>query len=170
MAIYSKEVMKHFTNPQNVGKMKNYDGLGKAGNLTCGDIMHLYIKVSKNKKGKETIKDISFETFGCAIAIANTSLLTTLVKGRTLEEALKIVKEDLMKRFGRVPIVKIHCSLLAVDALGEAIYDYFLKNKKPIPKELQERHGRVKRDKEIIETRHKELVEIEEELHKKTKS
>jgi len=167
MMIYSKEVMMHFTNPQNVGKMKNYDGLGKVGNLTCGDIMYLYIKVSKNKKGKEIIKDISFETFGCAIAIANTSLLTTLVKEKTLEEALKITKEDLIKRFGRVPIVKIHCSFLAVDVLGEAIYDYLSKNKRPIPERLQERHQRVEKDKEIVEKRHEELVKLEEEIHKK---
>ncbi|PIV65021.1 MAG: iron-sulfur cluster assembly scaffold protein [Candidatus Nealsonbacteria bacterium CG01_land_8_20_14_3_00_12] len=169
MKLYSKEVMKHFIHPQNVGKMKNYDGLGKAGNLKCGDIMYLYIKVGKDEGGKEIIKNISFETFGCTIAIANTSLLTTMVKGKTLKEALKITKEDLLKRFGRVPLVKIHCSLLAVDALGEAIYDYLSKNKKPIPKELRERHERVERDKEIIEIRHKELVEIEEELHQKTK-
>lgn len=167
MAIYSKEVMRHFTNPQNVGKMKNYDGLGKAGNLTCGDIMYLYIKVSKNKKGKETIKDISFETFGCAIAIANTSLLTAMVKGKTIEDALRITKDDLLKKFGNIPFVKIHCSLLAVDALGEAIYDYLSKNKKPIPKKLKERHERVEKDKEIIEERHRELVELEEELHRK---
>ena len=170
MAIYSKEVMKHFTHPQNVGKMKNYDGLGKAGNLKCGDIMYIYIKVKRDKRGKEIIKDISFETFGCAIAIANTSLLTTIVKGRTLEEVLKVTKEDLVKKFGQLPIVKIHFSLLAVDTLGEAIYDYLSKNKKSIPEELQERHERVEIDKEIIETKHKELMEIEEELHKKKKS
>jgi nitrogen fixation NifU-like protein len=165
MAIYSKEVMRHFTNPQNVGKMRNYDGLGKAGNLTCGDIMYLYLKIGKDKKGREIIKDIKFETFGCAVAIANTSLLTTMVKGKTLEEALKITKEDLLKKFGQVPI--IHCSLLAVDALGEAIYDYLSKQKRHIPKELQERHERAERDKNIIEKRHGELAELEEKLHKK---
>jgi nitrogen fixation NifU-like protein len=167
MAIYSKEVMRHFTNPQNVGKMRNYDGLGKAGNLTCGDIMYLYLKIGKDKKGREIIKDIKFETFGCAVAIANTSLLTTMVKGKTLEEALKITKEDLLKKFGQVPIMKIHCSLLAVDALGEAIYDYLSKQKRHIPKELQERHERAERDKNIIEKRHGELAELEEKLHKK---
>ena len=167
---YSKKVIEHFTNPKNVGKMKNYDGLGKAGNLKCGDIMYFYIKVGKDKGGREVIKDISFETLGCAIAIANTSLLTTMVKGRALEEALKITKDDLVKKLGQVPVVKIHCSLLAIDALGEAIYDYFLRNKKLISKKLQERHERVEKNKEIIEKRHEEIVKLKGELYKKTKT
>jgi nitrogen fixation NifU-like protein len=92
-----------------------------------------------------------------------------MVKGKTLEEALKITKEDLLKKFGQVPIVKIHCSLLAVDALREAIYDYLLRNKKSIPEKLQEWHRRVEKEKKIIEERHKELLKLEEELHKKSK-
>lgn len=159
--------MKHFKNPQNVGKIKNPDGLGRAGNLTCGDIMYLYLKITRDKKGREIIKDIKFETFGCTVAIANTSLLTTMVKGKTLEEAMKITKDDLIKKFGEIPIFKIHCSLLAVDALAAAIYDYFLKNKKPIPKELQAKHERIEREKKEIERRHAELVKLEEELHGK---
>ena len=159
--------MKHFKNPQNVGKIKNPDGLGRAGNLTCGDIMYLYLKIAKDKKGREIIKDIKSETFGCAVAIANTSLLTTMVKGKTLEEAMKITKDDLIKKFGEIPIFKIHCSLLAVDALAAAIYDYFLKNKKPIPKELQVKHERIEREKKEIGRRHAELVKLEEELHGK---
>jgi len=165
--LYSKEIMKHFKNPQNVGKIKNPDGLGRAGNLTCGDIMYLYLKITRDKKGREIIKDIKFETFGCTVAIANTSLLTTMVKGKTLEEAMKITKDDLIKKFGEIPIFKIHCSLLAVDALAAAIYDYFLKNKKPIPKELQAKHERIEREKKEIERRHAELVKLEEELHGK---
>ena len=159
--------MKHFKNPQNVGKIKNPDGLGRAGNLTCGDIMYLYLKITRDKKGREIIKDIKFETFGCTVAIANTSLLTTMVKGKTLEEAMKITKDDLIKKFGEIPIFKIHCSLLAVDALAAAICDYFLKNKKPIPKELQAKHERIEREKKEIERRHAELVKLEEELHGK---
>jgi len=165
--LYSKEIMKHFKNPQNVRKIKNPDGLGRAGNLTCGDIMYLYLKITRDKKGREIIKDIKFETFGCTVAIANTSLLTTMVKGKTLEEAMKITKDDLIKKFGEIPIFKIHCSLLAVDALAAAIYDYFLKNKKPIPKELQAKHERIEREKKEIERRHAELVKLEEELHGK---
>lgn len=159
--------MKHFKHPQNVGKMKSYDGLGKAGNLRCGDSMYLYLKIGKDKKGREVIKDIKFETFGCVVAVANTSLLTTIVKGKNLKQALKLTKEDLLKKFGNIPFVKIHCSLLAVDALREAIFDYLSKNKKPILDELQAQHERIKKDREIIEKRHKELVKIEEEIHKK---
>src|SRR3989338_10278900 len=110
MRFYSNEVMKHFKKPQNVGKIKNADGLGKVGNLSCGDIMYLYLKIVKNKKGQEIIKDVKFETFGCTVAIANTSLLTTMVKGKTLEQAQKITKDDLVKKFKNVPSVKVHCS------------------------------------------------------------
>ncbi|MDO8424574.1 MAG: iron-sulfur cluster assembly scaffold protein [bacterium] len=166
MALYSKEVMKHFKTPQNVGKMENADGLGKVGNLRCGDIMYLYLKIVKNKKGKEVIKDVKFETFGCTVAIANTSLLTTVIKGKTLEEALRVTKDDLVKKFGNVPMIKVHCSMLAVDALSEAIYDYFLKNKRPISEELQKRHEAAEKIGKEIEHRHGELVELEEELHK----
>ena len=164
--LYSKEVMKHFKSPQNVGKMKTPDGLGKAGNLRCGDIMYFYLKIGKDKKGREIIKDVKFETYGCAIAIANTSLLTVMVKDKTLEEAIKITKDDLVKKFGQVPFVKIHCSLLAVDALAEAIYDYFLKQKRPISPELQAKHKRIEKEKKEIEHRHAGLVELEEELHR----
>jgi len=167
MSLYSKEIMKHFTRPQNVGKMKDYDGLGKAGNLTCGDIMYLYIKVGKNKAGQEIIKKVSFETFGCTVAIANTSLLTTMVKGKTLQQALRITKDDLIKKFGQVPMVKIHCSLLAVDALSQALYDYYLRSGKAVPRELLERHERAEKIGKEIEKRHAELVGFEEELHKR---
>ena len=164
--LYSKEVMKHFKNPRNVGKMKNPSGLGKAGNLKCGDTMYFYLRIGKDKKGREIIKDVKFETYGCAIAIANTSLLTAMVKNKTLEEAIKITKDDLLKKFGQVPFVKIHCSLLAVDALAEAIYDYYKKNKKPISEELQKRHEMAEKIGKEIEHRHGELVKIEEEIHK----
>ena len=111
MSIYSKEVMKHFKTPQNVGKMKKPDALGRAGNVRCGDLMYFYLKISKDKKGRDIIKDVKFETYGCTIAIANTSLLSTMIKGKTLKEALKVTKEDLVKKFGNVPLIKIHCSL-----------------------------------------------------------
>jgi nitrogen fixation NifU-like protein len=146
--------------------MKDYDGLVKLGNLKSVDIMYLYIKIDKNKKGEEIIKDISFETYGCAVAIANTSLLTTMVRGKNLAQALKITKDDLVRKFGQVPLVKIHCSMLAVDALAEAVYDYFSKNKRPIPEELQSKHQRIKKEREEIEHRHEELIQLEEDLHK----
>lgn len=147
--------MDHFKHPQNVGKMKDYDGLGKAGNPLCGDLMQLYIKIGKNKDGQEIIKKASFSTLGCAVAIANTSLLTTIIKGKTLEEAIEITKEDLIKKLGGVPAFKVHCSLLAVDALSEAIYDYLLKKKRPIPKELRERHRRIEKENKEIEKKYK---------------
>lgn len=132
----------------------------------CGDIMYLYLTIRKNKKGQEIIKDIKFETFGCTVAVANTSLLTTMVKGKTIESALKITKNDLVKKFGNVPLIKVHCSLLAIDALAEAIYNYYKKNKKPISPLLQEKHEQAEKIGKEIEHRHSELIELEEELHK----
>ena len=169
MNLYSKEVMKHFRKPQNVGRMKNPSAIGKVGNLRCGDIMYLYLKIEKNKKGKEIIKDVKFETFGCTVAIANTSLLTTMIKGKTIEGAMKITKNDLIKKFKGVPFIKIHCSLLAVDALSEAIYDYFQKTGKPISKELEERHKNAEKIGEEIKEKHGGLFKVEEELHKKSR-
>jgi nitrogen fixation NifU-like protein len=162
--LYSKEIMKHFKNPRNVGKMKNPTAVGKVGNLRCGDIMYLYLKI-EGKRGKEIIKDVKFETFGCTVAIANTSLLTTMIKGKTLKEALKIKKDDMIKKFGEVPFVKIHCSMLALDALAEAIYDYYVKSKEPISKELQTRHEQAEKIGREIEERHKGLVDLEEKIH-----
>ena len=167
MALYSKEVLKHFRSPQNVGKIKNPDALGKVGNLTCGDVMYLYLKIGKNKSGKEIIKDIKFETFGCTVAIANTSLLTTMVKGKTLETALKVTKDDLVKKFKNVPLIKVHCSLLAIDALSEAIYDYFKKKGRKITSEFEAKHKRAEKVGRELHHRHADVVELEEELHKK---
>jgi len=164
---YTKKVIKHFRNPHNYGRMKNPDGLGKVGNVVCGDVMWLYIKVVKNKKGKEEIKDIKFETFGCVAALATSSVITDLAKGKTIKEALEIDKNEIIKLLGGLPPIKYHCSLLSVDALSEAIYDYFLKNKKPIPKELQERHQRIKKEKKEIEKKYKEWIKIEEEIYEK---
>jgi len=165
--LYSKEIMKHFQRPRNIGKMKDFDGLGKAGNLLCGDILWLYLKIGKNKQGEEIIKKASFSTFGCTVAIANSSLITTMVKGKTLKEAMKITKDELLKRLGKVPPFKMHCSLLAVDALSEAIYDYLARNKKKIPKELQKRHQRIEKEKKEMEKRYKEWIKIEEEMYQK---
>ncbi|MDP1538990.1 MAG: iron-sulfur cluster assembly scaffold protein [bacterium] len=165
--LYSKEIMEHFKNPKNVGRIKNPSGLGRAGNKICGDIMYLYLKIKRNRKGVEIISDIKYETYGCVVAIANTSLLSTMIKGKTLEEAAKVTKEDLIKKFKQVPLIKIHCSLLAVDALSEAIYDYFLKNKREISEELQKKHERIEKEKKEIGRRHAELVKLEEELHGK---
>lgn len=167
MVLYSKKIIEHFKHPKNVGKMKNPSGLGKAGNLLCGDVLWLYIKVGKNKLGKKIIKKATFSSFGCIVAIANSSMITTMIKGKTLEEALKIKKDDILKKLGQpLPPIKIHCSILAVDALYEAIYDYFLKNKLPIPKKLQREHERIQKTLKIIEKRHKEFIKLEEEVLK----
>jgi nitrogen fixation NifU-like protein len=139
-SFYSKEVIKHFNNPHNYGKIKNYDGLGKVGNMICGDEMWLYIKISENKEKKEIIKDVKFETFGCVAAIATSSVVTDLIMGKTIEQALKVKKEDIVKVLGELPPIKLHCSVLAIDALSEAVYDYYLKKKKKIPVKLEERH------------------------------
>lgn len=126
---YSKEVMKNFMNPKNMGEIKNPDGVGKVGNPTCGDMMWLYIKVDKDKKGKETIKDIKFKTFGCAAAIATSSMITQLAKGKSLKEAEKITRSDVADSLKGLPPIKMHCSNLASDALKAAIKDYNQKNK-----------------------------------------
>lgn len=159
---YSKEIIKHFKRPRNIGRIRGASGIGEAGNLICGDIMKLYLKIGENKKGEKIIKDIKFETFGCIVAISNTSMLTTMVKGKTLKEALKIRKDDLIKKLGKpLPPIKIHCSVLALDALHEAIHDYLLKNKLPIPEELKKEHERIQRNLNVIEERHKEFAEME---------
>ena len=146
---YTEKVVEHFKNPHNYGKIKNPDGVGKVGNVVCGDVMHLYIKVGKNKKGEDFIKDIKFETFGCAAAIATSSVITDLAKGKTIKEAIKIDSKKVVESLGGLPAMKVHCSLLGIDALYEAIYDYLSKNKKPIPKKLQKTHQRI--DKELRE-------------------
>jgi len=159
--------MKHFKKPENVGKIKNADGTGKAGNFLCGDVMYIYLKIKKDKKGKERISDIKFQTFGCIIAIANTSMLTKIVKEKTLEEALKITKDDLLKKLGKVPPIKIHCSVLALDALHEALYDYYLKNKLKIPTFLKKEHNRIGKTLKDIEERYKQFTEMQERFYKK---
>jgi nitrogen fixation NifU-like protein len=120
---YSKKVIEHFSKPHNQGVIKDADGVGTVGNPTCGDIMKLYIKVSKNKK-EEIIEDIKFETLGCGAAIATSSMITDLAKGKTLEEAEKITRQNVADELEGLPPTKMHCSNLAADALHKAIEDY----------------------------------------------
>ncbi len=127
---YSKEVIRHFTKPHNQGVIKNPDGVGIAGNPVCGDLMKIYIKVKKNKKEKEIISDIKFETLGCTSAIATSSMITDLAKNKTIVEAKKITRDDVAEALEGLPPIKMHCSNLASDALGEAIKDYERKEKK----------------------------------------
>ncbi len=126
--MYSEKVMAHFANPHNVGEIPDADGIGKVGNPQCGDVMWLYIKVKD-----DIITDIKFKTFGCGAAIATSSMITELAKGKTIEEARKITRADVADELGGLPPVKMHCSNLAADALREAIKDYESKHaeKKP---------------------------------------
>ena len=117
--MYSEKVMDHFANPRNVGEIPDADGVGKVGNPQCGDVMWLYIKVKDN-----IITDIKFKTFECGAAIATSSMITELARGKTLEEAKKISRADVAENLGGLPPVKMHCSNLAADALREAIKDY----------------------------------------------
>ena len=117
--MYSDKVMDHFANPRNVGEIKDADGVGKVGNPQCGDVMWLYIKVKD-----DIITDIKFKTFGCGAAIATSSMITELAKGKTVEEAKKISRQDVADSLDGLPPVKLHCSNLASDALKEAIKDY----------------------------------------------
>lgn len=155
MNFYSKQTLQHFRHPHNYGEIKNADGIGEAGNIICGDVMSLYLKIKKNKKGKEIIIDIKFKTYGCAAAIATSSVITDLVKGKTIKEAIKISKDNIVDTLHGLPPIKIHCSILAIDALGEAIYQYLLKHKRTIPPELKKRHERIEKDKNNIEERYK---------------
>ncbi len=119
--MYTKKVMKQFRKPKNFGEMKNADAVGIVGNPNCGDVMKIYLKIGKRKDGKEIIKDIKFQTMGCIAAIATSSIVTELAKGKTLEEAKKISNEDVAKALGGLPPIKMHCSNLAADALRKAI-------------------------------------------------
>ncbi len=121
---YSKKVMENFINPKNMGEMKNPDGVGKVGNPVCGDVMQVFIKVGKDKKGNEIIKDIKFKTFGCAAAIATSSITTQIAKGKKIEDAKKITRKDVVDALKGLPLIKMHCSNLASNALKEAIKDY----------------------------------------------
>ncbi len=124
-SFYSKKVLEHIQNPRNMGEIKNPDGVGTEGNPICGDVMRLFIKVKGNK-----ISDIKFQTLGCGAAIASSSMLTTMVKGKTLKQAEKISREEIADELGGLPPVKVHCSVLAADALRKAIADYRRKKKK----------------------------------------
>ncbi len=152
--IYSKKVVEHFTNPKNVGEIKDADGIGKVGNIVCGDVMWMYIKVKKDKDGKEIIDDIKFKTFGCAAAIATSSITTELAKGKTIEEALNITEKEVINALGGLPAPKIHCSLLAVSALKEAIYQYLKKSGKKIPEWLEKEHKKIEKETSSVEKRY----------------
>ncbi|MCL5071133.1 MAG: Fe-S cluster assembly scaffold protein NifU [Actinobacteria bacterium] len=122
---YSEKVMQHFMNPQNVGEIKDADGIGEVGNPVCGDMMTFYIKVKDN-----ILEDVKFKTFGCGAAIAVSSMVSQIAKGKTLEEALKITNKDVAEELGGLPKNKMHCSNLGADALHAAIKNYMKKHPK----------------------------------------
>jgi nitrogen fixation NifU-like protein len=117
--MYTEKVMDHFKNPRNMGEIPDADGVGTVGNPVCGDMMTIYIKVKDNR-----IEDIKFKTFGCGAAVATSSMVTEIAKGKTLEEAMKITRASVADSLGGLPPVKMHCSNLAADALHAAIEDY----------------------------------------------
>ena len=123
MALYTETVMDHFMHPRNVGSIENADGVGEVGNAKCGDIMKMYLKIRDN-----VIEDVKFETFGCGSAIASSSVATEMVKGKTLEEALAVTNKQVVDALGGLPAYKLHCSVLAEEAIKSAVKDYYDRN------------------------------------------
>ncbi len=122
--MYSEKVMDHFSNPRNVGEIENPSGVGTVGNAKCGDIMRMYLDIDE----QGVIRDVKFKTFGCGAAVATSSMATELVKGKTVREALEVTNKAVMKALDGLPPVKVHCSLLAEEAIHAALWDYAQKN------------------------------------------
>ena len=123
MALYTETVMDHFTHPRNVGEIPDANGVGEVGNAKCGDIMKMYLDIEN-----DVIKDVKFETFGCGSAIASSSMATEMIKGKTVEEALAITNKDVVDALGGLPAHKLHCSVLAEEAIKSAVKDYYDRN------------------------------------------
>ena len=123
MALYSEKVMDHFRNPRNVGMIENADGIGEVGNAKCGDIMKIYLKIEN-----DTIVDVKFETFGCGSAIASSSMATELIKGKPVSEALSLTNKAVVEALDGLPAHKLHCSVLAEEAIKAALKDYYDRN------------------------------------------
>ena len=138
MALYSEKVMDHFQNPRNVGKMEDASGIGEVGNAKCGDIMRIYIKVDPDTN---IISDVKFNTFGCGSAIATSSMATEMIKGKSVEEALKLSNRAVVEALDGLPPAKIHCSVLAEEAVRAAVRDYYDKNGIAYGPELAECQG-----------------------------
>ena len=132
---YSEKVMEHFTNPRNVGEIENADGVGVVGNAKCGDIMKMYLKIEN-----DVITDCKFKTFGCGAAIATSSMATELIKGRTVDEALKLTNSAVVEALEGLPPVKVHCSVLAEEAIKTAVADYYGKIGRTVDFEIEKSH------------------------------
>lgn len=117
---YTPIVMDHFTHPRNMGELEDANGIGEVGNTRCGDVMKMYVKIEN-----DVIQDVKFKTFGCVAAVASSSMATTMIKGKTISDALKIKNQDVLKALGGLPAIKIHCSVLAEEAIKSAISDYY---------------------------------------------
>ena len=130
---YSEKVYDHFTNPRNVGEIPDADGVGKVGNAKCGDIMKIYLKVSDDG----IIEDVKFKTFGCGAAIATSSMATEMVKGKSIEDALKLTNKAVAEALDGLPPVKMHCSVLAEEAIKAALADYYRRQGRPVPESLR---------------------------------
>lgn len=128
MALYTDTVMDHFMHPRNVGEIENASGVGEVGNAKCGDIMKMYLDVDPKT---QVIKDVKFETFGCGSAIASTSIATEMIKGKTIDEALKLTNKEVVDALGGLPAYKLHCSVLAEESIKAAVKDYYDKNHIP---------------------------------------
>ena len=131
MALYREKVMDHFKNPRNVGVIENADGVGEVGNAKCGDIMRIYLKIDN-----DIITDVKFETFGCGSAIASSSMATELIKGKPVSEALTLTNKAVAEALDGLPAYKMHCSVLAEEAIKNALLDYYTKNNIPYDKSL----------------------------------
>ncbi len=123
MMLYSEKVMDHFANPRNVGEIENADGVGEVGNARCGDIMKMFLKIDSG-----VISDVKFKTFGCGAAVAASSMASEMIKGKSIEEALKLTNKDVVEALGGLPDSKLHCSVLAEQSLKAAVSDYYRKN------------------------------------------
>ena len=132
MALYSEKVMDHFQHPRNVGIIENADGIGEVGNAKCGDIMKIYLKIDDDK-----ISDVKFETFGCGSAIASSSMATELIKGKPLSQALELTNKAVAEALDGLPAYKMHCSVLAEEAIKAALADYYRRQGNAVPEELK---------------------------------
>ena len=141
--LYSEKVMDHFTNPRNVGEIENAQGIGVVGNAKCGDIMKIYLEIDEN----DIITDCKFKTFGCGAAIATSSMATELIKGKSVKDALALTNSAVVEALDGLPPVKVHCSVLAEEAVRSAIADYYKRIGRPIDFELPDEHD----EEEVIE-------------------
>ena len=135
MALYSEKVMDHFMHPRNVGALEDANGVGEVGNAKCGDIMKMYLKIEN-----DVITDCKFKTFGCGAAIATSSMATELIKGQKVEDALKLTNSAVVEALEGLPPIKVHCSVLAEEAIKTAVADYYKKIGKPVDFEIEKSH------------------------------